>query len=169
MEVAMQGKWITHLKTLGLVFLVGFGINLLFVGAVALGDYDRQLGQNFHRAVLIMVAYLIVRLWQQRDQTVPFFGEPRWQWLEGKPERKLVMLLLVALIAMSGLATYLGLHQQQRLLTDAEVGLRWDDLSPVPPWALTDHDLAVVSSCKGKGRLSTLEEFNASGQMHCWM
>jgi hypothetical protein len=120
------------LKTSGLVLLVAFGINLLFAGALALVDYDRLLGQNLWRGILFTIAYVIVRLWQQRDQTVPLFGEPRWrwQWLEGKPDRKLAMLFLVALIAVSGLAAYLALHQQQRTPS-------WDSLSLTPPRGIT--------------------------------
>ena len=125
----MQRKWITRLETYGFVLLVAFGINLILVLASALAAYDETLGVNLHRAVLITIAIVIVRLWQQRDQTVPLFGEPRWQWLEGKPDRKIAILLLVVLIAVSGIATHLALHQQQHLLTDEELQQRYHDLA----------------------------------------
>lgn len=127
----MQRKWITRLKTFGLVLLLTYGINLILVLASALVAYDETLGVNFHRAVLITIAIVIVRLWQQRDQTAPLFGEHRWrwQWLEGKPDRKMTMLLLVALIAVSGIATHLALHQQQHRLTNEDMRQRYEDLA----------------------------------------
>lgn len=90
----MQRKWIAWLKTLGLVFLVAFGINLLFVGANMLSSYDRVLGNSFHRAVLFTVAYVIVLLWQQRDHTAPFLWGPRGLSLETKSNPKLGILFL---------------------------------------------------------------------------
>ncbi|MGH9325735.1 MAG: hypothetical protein ACRD2B_03470 [Terriglobia bacterium] len=138
----MKRKWITGVKTIGLVLLVAFVINLLLVAAAPLANYDRELGDSFHRAVLIILAYLIVRLWQVRDYTKPLWAERRWkwQWLEGKPERKLILLLLVALFSVSGVATYLALHQRQHLLTDAEVGIPdWTALSVTPPKRICDQ------------------------------
>jgi hypothetical protein len=44
----------------------------------------------------------------------------RWRWLEGKPDHKMAILLLIALIVVCGFAT----HQQHDLLTNEEVGLR---------------------------------------------
>jgi len=48
----------------------------------------------------------------------------RWRWLEGKPDHKMAILLLIALIVVCGFATHLALHQQHELLTNEEVGLR---------------------------------------------
>jgi hypothetical protein len=45
----------------------------------------------------------------------------RWQ---RKPDHKVAILLLVALIVVCGFATHLALHQQHELLTNEEVGLR---------------------------------------------
>lgn len=73
----MQSKRFAWLKTLGLVLLVAFGINLLFVGAAALADYNRMLGQSVSRTVLFGIAYVIVRLWQQRDRNAPPLWEPQ--------------------------------------------------------------------------------------------
>lgn len=60
------------LKTVGLVLLVAFTINLLFVVSLVLRDYDKVLGDNFGRTVFLLIAFVIVRLWQQRDRSVAF-------------------------------------------------------------------------------------------------
>jgi succinate dehydrogenase hydrophobic anchor subunit len=46
------------LKTVGLVLLVAFTIHLLFAVMYVLADYNKALGENFGRAVLLMIAPL---------------------------------------------------------------------------------------------------------------
>jgi membrane protease YdiL (CAAX protease family) len=167
MEGAMQRKWITWLKTLGLVLLVAYGINFLFVGAIVLADYDRLFGTSVWRAVLLGVAFVIVRLWLQRDHAAP----PLWeqpQWLEGKPDRKLAMRLLVALIAVSGFTIYLYLaqHQQQReAMTPAQHqrGLTFEE-------AMVPRSRARASQCEGltDDQMDRLSRAEATGVPPAW-
>ncbi|MGA8612845.1 MAG: hypothetical protein WB760_14335 [Xanthobacteraceae bacterium] len=97
----MMGRF----KTLGAVLLVAFGIHLLYVASFALQVYyDKDLGVALARATTITVALTVVRLWQIRDRTKPLY-EP-WRCVEKKPERRVIVLLVVALIAVSGVAIH---------------------------------------------------------------
>src|SRR5437588_12901599 len=114
------------LKTVGLVLLVGFAINLLFAVSLVLADYNKALGTNFGRTVLLMIAFVIVRLWQQRDRSVTFTLSEPIPGFDIIKSKKILMRALVLMIVAAG-GVWFG-NTQRPLF--ASRPLMFDDLPP---------------------------------------
>lgn len=63
------------------------------------------------------------------------------QWLEGKPERKVIVLLAAALIAVSCVAAHLALRQQPG---------EWDVIDVTPINGLTDEQVGLTDGHVGR-------------------
>lgn len=128
-------KWC---KTLVAMMLLASGINALLLVPYVLAEYDLNLAKSFHRAVLLTVSCAIILLWQYRDRSAPLWSQPRqpwnWNWIKGASDWikgasdfKLIILLVVSLIGVSGIALH---YRQQALAVD-----QWTDVDQRPSWA----------------------------------
>ncbi len=176
----MQRKWITRLKTFGLVFLVAFGINLLFVASSALADYDRLLGQSLSQGTLIGVAYVIVLLWQQRSKELPLAAlwtpqRERPQWFDQTSRSAIISVLVV--LSVGGAVLYETHHPSFDELWAQQHKPQVFTYAEAAGMTESERAQGIAKYCRGRppeelndaeASFSTIEEYRILRRFKCW-